>query len=242
MRLLLFAVIALMALQAQAKKFTILIDPGHGGYDLGTSHEGVMEKNLTLSVALRLYEMIKNNPHFEVQITRQNDKYISLDERVKKGEEIKADALVSIHANSSPIYSAKGPQIYFESQIPTDEESLLIANRENNIKTDAKEPDANDVKGILQDLGRSNHMTKSQLLAQEILENLQDELKIKTRAIRQAPFRVLTGSMPSTLLEMGFISNPKEALWLKEPATQKKIAQAIYNGLVDFKKKLDKHH
>lgn len=222
----------------------MLVDPGHGGEDQGASHHDILEKDITLSVGLLLFDLLKQDPQFDPHLTRNKDSFVDLDDRIAKAEKIKADAMISIHANSSHAASARGTEIYFESQIPTDEESLLVANRENNIKKSNKDANdqalATDVKSILQDLKRSNHMLTSKLLSQAVLESMQAEFKTKSKAIRQGPFRVLTVSMPSTLVEMGFISNLKEAQWLKSSETQKKMALALHKGLVDFRKKLDK--
>ncbi|MBK9294970.1 MAG: N-acetylmuramoyl-L-alanine amidase [Oligoflexia bacterium] len=224
-------------------KFVVLIDPGHGGEDQGTSHFGVLEKDLTLSVSHYLSELLEKDRQFEVHMTRTKDLFVDIDKRIKKAENLNVDVMVSIHANSSTIASAHGTEIYFESQVPTDEEALLTANRENNVKKQEAEESANthtDIKSILGDMKRSNHMVTSQLLSEALLESMQNVLKTKNKSIRQGPFRVLTVSSPAVLIEMGFISNPKEAQWLKSIETQKKIAQAIYKGLVDFRKKLDK--
>lgn len=227
---------------AAPKKLRIMVDPGHGGDDFGARHNGVVEKDIALAIAKELHRLLKNDGRFISEITRSTDQYLSLDARSSKAEQAKSDVFVSIHANSSEVASARGTEIYFESQVPTDEESMRTASLENNAKsnTGAQEKGNSDVSNILSDLGHSTHMTYSSVLAQHILESMRKNLSIKTRAIRQAPFHVLSVSMPATLVETGFISNPKDAQWLKEPATQTKMAKAIYEGLIRYKEKLDK--
>jgi len=227
-------------------KTIVMIDPGHGGEDEGAAQNGVKEKDLTLKVSLELKKLLQKDPKFEVLLTRDRDQFVALADRPVKAAKAKADVFVSIHANSSTVSSAKGTEIYFENQIPTDEDSLLIANRENNMKDEGQTKTASnknsDLTNILTDLAHNEHMVLSEQLSQHLLESFQKEFNIKTRAIRQAPFRVLSVNIPATLIELGFITNPTEAKWLAEAASQKKMAKAIYNGLKAFKEKLDKVH
>ncbi len=237
-----FSLVLILLFSVQTfAKLKVLIDPGHGGEDQGATHNNVKEKTVTLAVAKLLFEDLKMDSKFQPLLTRTADQFVALDDRTKKAEDSHADVFISIHANSSPATSAKGTEIYFESQNPTDEESFFLANRENNVKAGpSEEPSKSDLKNILTDLNHSNHMTMSSVLSQNLLEALQKNLQIKTRAIRQAPFRVLGVTMPATLIELGFLSNSKEAQWLTSHATQKNIVTAIHKGLIVYKEKLDK--
>lgn len=233
-----------LAIADEPHPVRVMIDAGHGGEDEGASQNGVKEKDVTLKVALELNRLLKKDARFEPSLTRDRDETLSLGDRTDKAVRMKADVFVSIHANSSPVASAKGTEIYFENQIPTDEESQLLANRENNLAAspkDTKEKNS-DLANILTDLAHNEHMVLSEQLSQELLTSFQREFNIKTRAIRQAPFRVLAPNIPATLIELGFISNTAEAKWLAQPDQQKKMAKAIYKGLKAFKEKLDKVH
>lgn len=226
------------------QKLKVVIDPGHGGEDEGACQNQIQEKKVALNVGLELSRLLDADPAFKPLLTRRKDEFVPLDVRSQVAENEKADIFISIHANSSLVKQARGTEFYFENQNATDEESLFLANRENNIKSPKNKEgsDANDLKNILSDLAHSNHMVLSSQLSQQLLESFQKDLNIKTRAIRQAPFHVLSVTMPATLIELGFISNPTEAHWLSQSKTQRAMARAIYNGLKTFKEKLDKIH
>jgi N-acetylmuramoyl-L-alanine amidase len=228
-------------------RISVMIDPGHGGEDSGAQLHKIKEKEIALSVALKLKKLLENNPRFSALMTRDHDVFVPLDDRRSIAESKNADVLISIHANSSPESSARGTEFYFENQAASDEESLFLANRENSEKSSLTSRDVSgvssgsaDVNHILNDLTRNEHIQASQQLSQAMLDAFKKNLSVKTRAIRQAPFRVLGTGMPATLIELGFISNAKEAEWLNQAKTQDLAAQAIYDGLLDFKSKLDR--
>ncbi len=256
-----------LATPFNALPLKVLIDPGHGGSDNGAAHNNLMEKDITLAVSQKLNDLLLADHRFIPSMSRHTDEFIGLDERKILAEKSHVDVFLSIHVNSSPIATAGGTEIYFENQNPSDEESLFLANRENSSKsslpkTSSTETAENkgsvgavdkaadkatsnldapsDLPNILNDMNRSTHMTMSSVLAQKILERFQSRLETKTRAIRQAPFRVLSVSMAASLVELGFITNRLEAAKLKDPKRQKKMADAIYQGLIAYKEKLDK--
>jgi len=230
---------------ALATPVRVMIDPGHGGEDHGAQYQEIKEKTVALGVALELKKLLSADKNFVPLMTREGDDFVSLSARPEKAINSKADLFVSIHANSSPALEAKGTEFYFENQVASNEETELLANRENNSKNvkGNSVPDQNtDLENIMTDLNHHEHMILSQQLCQLLLEAFQQQIKIKTRSIRQAPFHVLLAPMPSALIELGFISNPGEARWLNESVTQYKMAKAIYSGLRRFKEKLDKTH
>jgi N-acetylmuramoyl-L-alanine amidase len=232
--------------ESNQHKFLVVIDAGHGGEDSGASLLSIKEKDIALKVALALQSLLKKDHDFKTIMTRNRDTFIPLDRRREIAEKESADIFISIHANSSPTESARGTEFYFENQAATDEESQYLANRENSetislskdvAGTKTENPDVNH---ILNDLTRNEHIQASKDLAQAMLDAFKKDLKVKTRAIRQAPFRVLGTGMPATLIELGFISNHEEAEWLNHPKTQITAAHAILDGLKDFKNKLDR--
>jgi len=222
----------------------VMIDPGHGGEDHGAQYQGIEEKDVALAVSQELFKLLGADKNFVPLLTRNKDEFIPLTARPEKAISAKADIFVSIHANSSPAMEARGTEFYFENQVASNEESELLANRENSSKIKSPTgPDENsDLENIISDLHHHEHMVMSEKLCQVLLETFRKEIKIKTRAIRQAPFHVLSAPMPSTLIELGFISNPNEAHWLAQSDVQHKLALAIYSGLRRFKEKLDKIH
>jgi N-acetylmuramoyl-L-alanine amidase len=227
-----------------AKKIRVMIDPGHGGEDNGACHQNIKEKNLVLKVSMLLRNLLQKDPDFETTMTREKDDFIPLEQRPELAAHVKADIFLSIHANSSPSEKVSGTEFYFENQVATDEESLLVANRENTVvKTlegEKAAPQDADVHSILSDLAHSEHMVLSQELSQKLMDSFQKRTSGKHRAIRQAPFRVLSVGMPATLVELGYITNPQEAAWLNEPKNQQQIAEALYQGLKNFKHRLQK--
>jgi N-acetylmuramoyl-L-alanine amidase len=221
----------------------VMIDPGHGGEDDGAVVKGVREKDVTLKVGLELKKLLSRDSKFHAMITRDHDRYVPLNERSQMAVDDKADVFVSIHCNSSTEPKAHGTEFYFENQVPTDEESMQLAAKENNVKPEnsgGATASESDVNNILSDLVHNEHLFMSQQLAQNLLESFQKEFNVRTRAIRQAPFRVLLVTMPATLVELGFITNPAEEKWLTDPDVQKQMARSLYQGLKHFKEKLDK--
>lgn len=238
-------VTALMALSLHAHALQVMIDPGHGGIDSGTSHSGVQEKDLTLKVAGYLQTLLGDNPQFSVQMTREKDQHLSLQERVKKAEKANSDLFISLHANSNPDTRVKGTELYFQNSLPPDEESLMLADQENQAEkthspskaTDASEAPSKkgDILAIVDDLHRQ-YRAKSSLKMTQLLA-----ADWSHTAIRQAPFYVVSKTtMPSVLVEVGFLSHPEESKKLNTPKYQQEIAQKIYKAVLQYKEMMDK--
>jgi N-acetylmuramoyl-L-alanine amidase len=218
---------------------TIVIDPGHGGLEVGARGRfGTLEKNVTLDIALKLKDVIERNLAYRVVMTRENDQDVSLDKRASIANNNQAYVFISIHANGFPRRSAHGSESYFLSLNATDEESRRIAYLENNssemeqIKGIDNE---DDIKMILWDLAQSAYLQHSSNLAERIQEELNALLGTRNRGIKQAPFKVLAGvACPAVLVEVAFISNLEEEKKLVDDAFQMNVARAIYRGVVDF--------
>lgn len=235
-----------VSLGAFGNPLRVIIDAGHGGADGGTTNGTLKEKHITLKVAKELAKIIdeKGEGQFIPILTRKKDKYVSLNKRVRMANQKKGDVLVSIHVNSNPDSKATGTEFYFGNPKASDAESLALAARENKAHSSDdhghRAPTATDVHDILKDLVQSDHIHLSQVLAENLYDFFRLKMKRKTRPIRKAPFRVLTANMPATLIELGFISNSKDAKWLNTRANHRRVAQNIFNGLKTFKEKLDK--
>ncbi len=186
-------------------------------------------------------------------MTRTTDKTISLQERVKMAEKAKADVFLSIHLNANKDPRAKGMELYFQNHLPPDEETLFLAASENQIvkpREDIASQEAsdaptkkNDVTAIVEDLERHHRMLSSHRLSVELLKawNPTAQQPHQTMAIRQAPFYVISkANIPSVLVELGFVTNPKEAEKLSNSTYQTEIAQKIYQGLLLYKENRDK--
>lgn len=238
-----WSLILILLFSLHVHALQVMIDPGHGGIDSGTSHLGVQEKDLVLRVADYLKQLLADNPQFSVQMTRHKDQHVSLAERVKKAEKAQADLFLSLHANSNPSSRVKGTELYFQNSLPPDEESLILADQENQaemiatnttIKTTESLSKKGDILAIVEDLHRQ-HRAKSSL---QITQLLAKDWPLS--AIKQAPFYVVSKtSMPSVLIEVGFLTHPEEAKKLSSPKYQQEIAQKIYKAVLQYKEMMD---
>ncbi|HEY8272340.1 MAG TPA: N-acetylmuramoyl-L-alanine amidase [Pseudobdellovibrionaceae bacterium] len=239
-----FFLYILFTLSFRAQALQVMIDPGHGGLDSGTSHLGVQEKDLVLKVSSYLKTLLEENPQFNVEMTRETDQQLSLRTRVKKAEKAQSDLFISLHANSNPDMRIKGTELYFQNSLPPDEESLILAEQENQAETTAAEAKTalqdspskkGDIRAIIEDLHRQ-YRAKSSLKITQILA-----ADWSHSAIKQAPFYVVSKtSMPSVLIEVGFLTHPEEAKKLNTPKYQQEIAQKIYKAVLQYKEMMDK--
>jgi N-acetylmuramoyl-L-alanine amidase len=222
---------------------TIVIDPGHGGLEVGAKGRfGSLEKDITLAISLRLKALIERNLAFHVVLTRDKDIDVSLENRAATANNNRAELFISIHANSSYRRNASGSETFFLSLNASDEEARRLAYLENS-SADLDKPLAADsedeIMMILWDMAQSAYLKQSQRLAEIIQDELNALLGTKDRGIKQAPFKVLTGvACPAVLVEAAFISNPEEERDLVKEAFQENVAQAIYRGLVRYIKLL----
>jgi N-acetylmuramoyl-L-alanine amidase len=218
---------------------TIVIDPGHGGLEPGARGRfGTLEKNVALEIALKLKAVIERNFPCRVVLTRDKDLDVSLENRAAIANNNKADVFISIHANSSYRKEARGSETYFLSRDATDEEARRLAFMENN----PAEPgegisgeNGNEIQMILWDMAQSAYLKQSSLLAESIQKELNLLLRTSNRGVKQAPFTVLAGvACPAVLVEVAFISNPREERSLTREGFQVNVAEAIYRGLVNY--------
>lgn len=249
----------------------IVIDPGHGGNDTGAiSPRGLREKNLTLAIAKLLKVELKKRIDADVVLTRTTDKYLDLYERTDIANNLSADLFISVHVNAAYRKGAKGVETFFLNLEASDDEARKLAAFENSASDTGKGsnnadymkiegvpdlptyslsedrlPDAvaEDLNTILWDLTQTESHHQSAEVAEIIQYSIIRETGGKNRGVKQAPFHVLIGAtMPAVLIEMGFISNPKEARKLAQKTSQKKIATAIARGVLAFEKKLRKRN
>jgi N-acetylmuramoyl-L-alanine amidase len=223
----------------------IVIDPGHGGTETGAiGPGGVQEKELTLELARELASKL-GRLGVQTLLTRNEDANLPLDTRAAIANQNKADLFVSIHLNSSLGANAHGTETYFLSPQATDSRAARSAAAENTAPappTSDQPPGAaaageqSDVDLILWDLAQSHHMAESQRLANLIQGELNEELQLKDRGVKQAPFRVLVGAtMPAVLVELGFISNPDEEKKLQDPAYRDQLIEALTRAIAKYK-------
>jgi N-acetylmuramoyl-L-alanine amidase len=240
----------------------VMVDPGHGGSDTGASRGDIKESEIALKVSLKLVELLKQDPRFKVSMTRTTDHKVALAKRVQMAENANADLFLSIHLNSSPEPRVHGTEIYFQNQLPADEEALYLVSREHveddGQNIDEKDGDSlkaldsvksepismrTDLKRILEDLHRNHRIVVSSELGKTLLENLVSKSAnphSANRSIRQAPFHVVSYiTIPSVLVELGFITHPQEGPQLAKTERQTELARSLYDGLVKFKETVD---
>lgn len=218
----------------------IVIDPGHGGNDLGTvGPGGLLEKDLVLAIALELQSLLQNELGAQVLLTRTDDTFISLEERSALANSFRADLFISIHANSSRSLSTSGVETYYLNFAKTTAEREIAA-RENATSTST----ISDLDNLIKKIAQADRSTESKELA-TILQNklylgVKKMLpKAQNRGVRSAPFIVLLGAnMPSILTEVGFISNPRDERILKKSTNQQRLVKALFSGIESYMKTL----
>ncbi len=247
--LLLAFFLTLPVLQAQEKRFTVVIDAGHGGKDPGARGTNTNEKAINLSVALKLGEKITAN-HKDVKViyTRKNDRFVELDERADIANRNKADLFISIHTNAVKRGSrVQGTETYTLGLARSDE-NLDVAMRENsailleeNYEQTYEGFDPNSTESyIIFEFMQNKHMEQSVSFASEI-QKCFVSAKRANRGVRQAGFLVLRKtSMPSVLIELGYISNREEERFMRSVNGQNKLANAIYQAFSRYKKEYDR--
>ena len=222
-------------------KIRIVIDPGHGGKDPGAVRKGsAREKELNLVVAKHLYNYLKKQ-NFDVKLTRDSDTFVTLAGRSKMSNEYKADLFISVHTNAAKRSAVNGFEVYFRSDKATDKEAAEVAEFENEA-LQYEETHYSFVDKLLQSLAKNEYMNESSKLAGHVRNYVYKEPGIgigvsQSNAIRQANFYVLRGvQSPAILVEMGFISSPKDKARLNNKSAQKHMGEGIGKGVVAYLK------
>lgn len=223
---------------------TVVIDAGHGGHDPGCSGSSSREKHLALAIAKRLnYLLEKNHPDLKVIMTRDRDVFIPLYKRAAIANRNQADLFISIHCNFMPGSSAtRGTETYVMG-LHTAEHNLKVAKRENasilleedyekNYDYDPNSPEGH----IMLSMYQSAYLEQSILFAELAEGSMKDLAGRRSRGVKQAGFVVLKETtMPSVLVETGFLSNKNEEAFLKTEGGQMKIAQALFRAFEAYK-------
>ncbi|WP_293670696.1 N-acetylmuramoyl-L-alanine amidase [uncultured Parabacteroides sp.] len=235
--------------QAKEKTFTVVIDAGHGGKDPGARGTVINEKAINLAVALRLGSLISEK-HNDVKViyTRKTDVFIELDERANIANRNKADLFISIHTNAVKRGSSVSGTETYTLGLARSDENLEVAMRENSAillednylqKYEGFDPKSSE-SYIIFEFMQNKHMEQSISLASEV-QKCFTSAKRNNRGVRQAGFLVLRKtSMPSILVELGYISNPAEERFMKTKEGQNKLATAIYNAFTKYKWEYDR--
>jgi len=220
-----------------SQKKIIIIDPGHGGVDSGTSGvNGMVEKDLVLDEGLRLARALQKSGRFSVHMTRDSDIYVPLSERVGIARSWHADLFISLHADSNPDKTVKGLSIYTLSDSGSDREAAALARKENQSDIVAGVDlggENSQVAPILIDLAQRDTMNRSSRFALAALDRLAEKTDILPRdPHRSAAFVVLKApDVPAVLVELGYLSNPQDAARMSSIAWRDGIAGAIANAV-----------
>lgn len=221
----------------------IVIDPGHGGSQTGArGPKGLLEKDITLKLSLKLKEILEKELKAEIILTREGDYHVPLRDRPAVANALAADIFVSVHANAG-FGGARGFETFFLSPKASDDFSRELARIENAALEDEELADveSSELSLILSDMLKTEDMKESEQLAIFIQDRLADILSSRNRGVKQAPFHVLVGAAcPSVLVEVGFISSRSESEKLANDKHQDKLAKAIAEGIKDFGKMMTK--
>lgn len=238
--------------QVSAQKFTLVIDAGHGGHDPGAIGKKGQEKNINLAVALKLGKLIERNcPDVKVVYTRQKDVFIPLDRRAQIANNARANLFMSIHTNALPKGKIlRGAETYTLGLHKT-AENLEVAKRENSVilvESNYQQKYANfnprsAESYIIFEFMQDKNMSNSVSFAKQIQNQFKRTAMRNDRGVHQAGFLVLRETtMPSVLVELGYISTPDEEQYLLSEKGTTALAQSLYNAFVSYKKGYKKPH
>jgi N-acetylmuramoyl-L-alanine amidase len=227
-----------LQLRARVPKMRIVVDAGHGGWDLGTvGRRGLLEKDLVLEIAQRLGKLLETRLGAEVILTRNDDNYISLDQRAELANDSQADLFVSVHANYSDLPSARGVETYYTN-------FFSAPGSKNGSKDGLKEVStAAMASGKMPTLSAADlheRIEQSRRLAASVQRALYGTLSaqnpgLRDRGIKEAGFVVLTESaMPGILAEVSFVSSPTDEQKLRSDGYREEIAEALYKGIARY--------
>jgi N-acetylmuramoyl-L-alanine amidase len=210
----------------------VMLDPGHGGKDPGAiGVSGTYEKQVSLATALELKRQLEAGGRYRVELTRGKDVFIPLDGRVERAQQHGAALFVSMHADALSDHSVRGASVYTLAQTASDAQTAALARTENNAdrfigrQWQGTSP---EVSRILASLVRQETRTDSVRIARSLVGSLDQNLPMLPNPDRHAGFVVLKAAdIPSVLVEMGFMSNPKDEAALRRPDHRKLVAEAM---------------
>jgi N-acetylmuramoyl-L-alanine amidase len=229
----------------RARKAVIVIDAGHGGHDPGApASQGGVEKDVTLAIARAARAGIEKRARaqgvpVEVRLTREDDRFVTLGNRVRLARQWRADLFISIHADSAPNLQARGASVYTLSETASDKEAARVAAKENRADLIAGvdlSGEDREVASILVDLGMRDSMNASADFAQLLQRRMEPEgVLFRSQFHRFANFQVLRNlGIPAVLLETGFLSNDEDARYLFSARGQRAIADGLAEAAVDY--------
>jgi N-acetylmuramoyl-L-alanine amidase/putative methionine-R-sulfoxide reductase with GAF domain len=223
-----------LQLRTHVPKLRIVVDAGHGGWDLGTvGRRGLLEKDLVLEIAQRLGRLLESRLGADVILTRNDDNYIPLDERAGMANQAQADLFVSVHANYSDLPSARGVETYYTN--------LFSAPSAKDLETRSNSTPSNSAPAAtLTPAELHDKIEQSRRLAASVQRSLYGTLSaqnpgLRDRGVKEASYVVLTETdMPGILAEVSFVSSPTDEQKLRSDGYREQIAEALYKGIARY--------
>ena len=223
----------LLSVPARTGKFRIVLDAGHGGWDLGTvGRQGLLEKDLVLDVTQRLGRLLQSRLGSDVVFTRSSDTYLPLDQRADLANQAQADLFVSVHANYSSSAEARGVETYYTNLFSSPGAKEVEKHDDGTFTKPT--PVALSADGLQEKIEESRRLATSvqHALYATLAANNPD---IRNRGIKDSAFAVLTGTtMPSILTEISFVSSPADERALQSATYRQQIAEALYKGIARY--------
>ena len=232
--------------QDNSSEFIVVLDAGHGGHDSGNTGNGFLEKQIALQTSLQIGNYIKKNSNIKVIYTRNKDKFVKLSERAAIANRSDADLFISIHCDAFT-----SPKVYgagtFVLGLHRNADNLRIAQKENsvifmeeNYQSNYEGFDPNNPESVISlVLMQETYLEQSIEAANTIQKSFVKNLNRKDRTVKQAGFQVLRETyMPSVLVELGFLTNKKEGMYLNSKAGQKEMSETIAKGIINYKNNL----
>jgi N-acetylmuramoyl-L-alanine amidase len=225
--------------RTQHKTHLVVLDPGHGGVDPGAiGYSGVYEKDIALATAREVARQLEATRRYRVRLTRTDDEFVALQERVAFAHAAGGDLFLSIHADALPNAGVRGASVFTLSEKASDREAAELAARENKadliagIDLSRHEPVVSE---ILFDLARRQTNNLSIRLARDLVSELGHEVRLLNNSHRSAGFVVLKApDIPSALVELGCLSNKDEDTLLQQAAYQRKLATGLVRSINDY--------
>ncbi|MEI6846262.1 MAG: N-acetylmuramoyl-L-alanine amidase [Candidatus Firestonebacteria bacterium] len=235
------------------KVIKVVIDPGHGGKDGGAvGINGTREKDIVFEIANLLAKKLVDVPEqrFKAILTRAEDKFITLEDRISFANQYEGDLFISLHANSSESKRDSGFEVYYNS-IATDDSAIELAKRENAGALEKKDSLPADSMFVLWDLAQNEFQKESMEFADKIQAGVESAIakpaadgktqSLRNRGVKQASFAVLRGvRMPAVLVESAYLSNYNDETNLKSPEFKEKLVSGLFEAINNMAKKFDK--
>ncbi len=214
-------------------KKVIVIDPGHGGHDPGALGAQGYEKDVNLAAALALKARLERSPRYRVVLTRDDDTYVPLADRVRIAQKAGADLFISLHSDSGPDASVRGASVYTLSDKASNRAARFVSRDDWFMK--ASLTSDRGVSDILFDLTQRATKNRSAAFAQTLVGRIEGKAPLLRRSQRDAGFMVLLApDVPAVLLEMGFVSNPEDEQLLRDPSRRGRLMNAVGDSIDDY--------